>query len=236
MIENDDFINLFFIKKYSFLATCFSRFDLTCLYKNEMILKDHQNELKIDKFKNFLDDNIYKIEKNNNQFVRDINLVIEDEKFLTINLCIKKNILGNLNFKKENLDLISKIKNEIRLNYKEFSIIHILINNYLVDGVDIKIDKNLTSIDCKDFSIEITFILMSSFSILEYQKVFANYQISVNKIVSEEYLRNYSLLEKTNYLDAALKILLGNNPNEVVILTKKVENRGFFEKFFHLFS
>ena len=236
MIENDDFINIFFIKKNSFLATCFSRSDLTCLYKNQMILEDHQNDLKKDKFKNFLDDNIYKIEKNNNQFVRDINLVVEDEKFLTINLCIKKNILGDLNFKKESLNLISKIKNEIRINYKEFSIIHVLINNYLIDGLDLKIDKNLDSIDCKDFSIVITFILMSSLNILEYQKVFADYQISINKIVSLEYLRNYSLLEKVNYLDAALKILLGNNPNEVTILTKKANNRGFFEKFFHLFG
>ena len=236
MIENDDFINLFVIKKNSFLATCFSKFDHNCLYKNEMILKDHQNDLKKNIFKNFLDDNIYKIEKNNNQFVRDINLVVDDEKFLTINLCIKKNILGDLNFEKESLNLISKIKNEIKFNYKEFSIIHILIDNYLVDGVDIKIDKNLASIDCKDFSIVITFILMSSLSILKYEKVFADYQISINKIVSGEYLKNYSLLEKVNYFDAALKILLGNNPNEVIILSKKHENKGFFEKFFHLFS
>jgi len=163
-------------------------------------------------------------------------LVIEDEKFLTINLCIKKNILGNLNFKKESLNLISKIKNEVKLNYKEFSIIHILIDNYLVDGVEFKIDKNLGSIYCKDFSIVITFVLMPSFSILDYQKVFADYQISINKIVSGEYLKDYSLLEKANYFDAALKILLGNNPNEVIILSKKQENRGFFEKFFHLFS
>jgi hypothetical protein len=141
MIENDDFINLFVIKKNSFLVRCFSRFDHTCLYKNEMILEDHQSDSKKNIFKNFLDDNIYKIEKNNNQFVRDINLVVDDEKFLTINLCIKKNILGDLNFEKESLNLISKIKNEIKLNYKEFSIIHILIDNYLVDGVELKLIK-----------------------------------------------------------------------------------------------
>lgn len=236
MIENDDFINLFVIKKNSFLVRCFSRFGHTCLYKDEIILEDYQSDSKKNIFKNFLDDNIYKIEKNNNQFVRDINLVVDDEKFLTINLCIKKNILGDLNFEKESLNLISKIKNEIKLNYKEFSIIHILIDNYLVDGVEFKFDKNLLSIYCKDFSIVITFVLMPSFSILDYQKVFADYQISINKIVSGEYLKDYSLLEKVNYFDAALKILLGNNPNEVIILSKKHENRGFFEKFFHLFS
>lgn len=236
MIENDDFINLFVIKKNSFLVRCFSRFGHTCLYKDEIILEDYQSDSKKNIFKNFLDDNIYKIEKNNNQFVRDINLVVDDEKCLTINLCIKKNILGDLNFEKESLNLISKIKNEIKLNYKEFSIIHILIDNYLVDGVEFKFDKNLSTIYCKDFSIVITFVLMPSFSILDYQKVFADYQISINKIVSGEYLKDYSLLEKVNYFDAALKILLGNNPNEVIILSKKQENRGFFEKFFHLFS
>lgn len=236
MIENDDFINIFFIKKNRFLVTCFSRFDLTCLYKNEMILDDHQNDLKKNKFKNFLDDNVYKIEKNNKQFIRDINLVIDDDKFQTINLCIKKNISGDLNFEKERLNLISKIKNEIKLNYKEFSIIHILIKNYLVDGIDVKVEKSLVSKVCKDLSMEITFILMSSFNIIEYQKVFADYQISINKIMSGQYIESYSQLEKVNDLDAALKVFLGNNPNEAIILSKKHENRGFFEKFFHLFS
>lgn len=236
MIENDDFINIFFIKKNRFLATCFSRFDLTCLYKNEMILDDHQNDLKKNKFKNFLDDNVYKIEKNNKQFIRDINLVIDDDKFQTVNLCIKKNISGDLNFEKERLNLISKIKNEIKLNYKEFSIIHILIKNYLVDGIDVKVEKSLVSKVCKDLSMEITFILMSSFNIIEYQKVFADYQISINKIMSGQYIESYSQLEKVNDLDAALKVFLGNNPNEAIILSKKHENRGFFEKFFHLFS
>lgn len=236
MIENDDFINIFFIKKNRFLVTCFSRFDLTCLYKNEMILDDHQNDLKKNKFKNFLDDNVYKIEKNNKQFIRDINLVIDDDKFQTVNLCIKKNISGDLNFEKERLNLISKIKNEIKLNYKEFSIIHILIKNYLVDGIDVKVEKSLVSKVCKDLSMEITFILMSSFNIIEYQKVFADYQISINKIMSGQYIESYSQLEKVNDLDAALKVFLGNNPNEAIILSKKHENRGFFEKFFHLFS
>lgn len=236
MIENEDFINIFFIKKNSFLATSFSRFDLTCLYKNEMILEDHQNDLKKNKFKNFLDDNIYKIEKNNKQFIRDINLVIDDDKFLTVNLCIKKNISGDVNFEKERLNLISKIKNEIKLNYKEFSIIHILIKNYLVDGIDVKVDKTLVSKVFKDLSMVITFILMSSFNIKEYQKVFADYQISINKIMSGQYINNYSQLEQVNDLDATLKVFLGNNPNEAVILSKKHENRGFFEKFFHLFS
>jgi hypothetical protein len=34
----------------------------------------------------------------------------------------------------------------------------------------------------------------------------------------------------------ALKIFLGDNSKEVILLSKSVENRGFFEKFFHLFS
>ena len=50
MIENSDFINFFFIKKDSFLIASFLKSDLTCLYKNELILD--KNEVDFEKKKN----------------------------------------------------------------------------------------------------------------------------------------------------------------------------------------
>jgi len=236
MIENSDFINFFFIKKDSFLIASFLKSDLTCLYKNELILDKNEVDFEKKKIKKFIDNNIYKIEKYIKQFVKNINLVVYDEKFLTIDVSIKKNIPGEFNFEKERLNLLSKIKNEIELNYNELSIIHLLVNNYLVDDIDINFKKNEDIIISKNFSIETKFILLPLKNIFEYRKIFANYQISVNKIISGQYLKDLSTLEQVNELEMALKIFLGDNSKEVILLSKSVENRGFFEKFFHLFS
>ena len=236
MIENSDFINFFFIKKDSFLIASFLKSDLTCLYKNELILDKNEVDFEKKKIKKFIDNNIYKIEKYIKQFVKNINLVVYDEKFLTIDVSIKKNIPGEFNFEKERLNLLSKIKNEIELNYNELSIIHLLVNNYLVDDIDINFKKNEDIIISKNFSIETKFILLPLKNIFEYRKIFANYQISVNKIISGQYLKDLSTLEQVNELEMALKIFLGDNSKEVILLSKSLENRGFFEKFFHLFS
>lgn len=236
MIDNNDFINFFFIKKNSFLITSFLKTNLKCLYKNELILDNSESKLINDQFKQFLDLNIHKIEKLINQFIKDINLVIYDDNFLPINIGIKKNISGHFNFEKERLNLLSKIKNEIELNNKDLSIIHLLLDNILINDEYIDIKKNKESLICKFFSIEAKFIMLPQSKIVEYQKLFSDYQIFINKIISGDHVKKISLVDQVQEIDAALDIFLGNHSKEVILLTKKFENKGFFEKFFHLFG
>ena len=236
MIDNNDFINFFFIKKNSFLITSFLKTNLECLYKNELILDNSESKLINDQFKQFLDLNIHKIEKLNNQFIKDINLVIYNDNFLPINIGIKKNISGHFNFEKERLNLLSKIKNEIELNNKDLSIIHLLLDNILINDEYIDIKKNKESLICKFFSIEAKFIMLPQSKIVEYQKLFSDYQIFINKIISGDHVKKISLVDQVQEIDAALDIFLGNHSKEVILLKKKLENKGFFEKFFHLFG
>ena len=236
MIDNNDFINFFFIKKNSFLITSFLKTNLKCLYKNELILDNSESKLINDQFKQFLDLNIHKIEKLINQFIKDINLVIYNDNFLPINIGIKKNISGHFNFEKERLNLLSKIKNEIELNNKDLSIIHLLLDNILINDEYIDIKKNKESLICKFFSIEAKFIMLPQSKIVEYQKLFSDYQIFINKIISGDHVKKISLVDQVQEIDAALDIFLGNHSKEVILLTKKFENKGFFEKFFHLFG
>lgn len=101
MTEDNNFINFFFIKKNSFLIASFLKSNLTCLYQNELILDNYESNSITDKIKKFLDDNIYKIEKLNNQFIKNINLVIYDERFLPVNISIKKMFLECFILKKK---------------------------------------------------------------------------------------------------------------------------------------
>jgi len=66
--------------------------------------------------------------------------------------------------------------------------------------------------------------------------LFSDYQIFINKIISGDHVKKISLVDQVQEIDAALDIFLGNNSTEVILLKKKSENIGFFEKFFHLFG
>jgi hypothetical protein len=68
------------------------------------------------------------------------------------------------------------------------------------------------------------------------EDIIKKYQISINRLISMEYLKTYFFDEKINLDEMAKKIINGHNPNEVVLTTKKTENKSFFEKFFHFFS
>ena len=69
------------------------------LYINEFLIN---NSLIIDfkELSNFLDDNIFKIEKLSNRFVEDIFLIIDSNKELETNISIKKKIIMILLIKK----------------------------------------------------------------------------------------------------------------------------------------
>ena len=68
------------------------------------------------------------------------------------------------------------------------------------------------------------------------EDIIKKYQISLNRLISMEYLKTYFIDEKINLDEMAKKIINGHNLNEVVLTTKKTTNKTFFEKFFHFFS
>ena len=64
------------------------------LYKEELII--NENNL----LKNFLDDNIFKIEKLIGNFIENINLIIENENVFNLQIGIKKKIIKKILKKK----------------------------------------------------------------------------------------------------------------------------------------
>ena len=54
--------------------------------------------------------------------------------------------------------------------------------------------------------------------------------------MSGNYIKNYFDEDETDLSMMANKINNGLNINEVQLVSKSIENKGFFEKFFQLFS
>ena len=98
-------------------------------------------------------------------------------------------------------------------------------NNLLLDNND---DNHLF--------IEVNFISIANNFTFYFDKLLENYQIKISRYMSCKYIKSYSIENSTELFMMANKLNSGFNKNEVQLISKNVENKGFFEKFFQLFS
>jgi hypothetical protein len=84
--------------------------------------------------------------------------------------------------------------------------------------------------------IEVNFISIANNFTFYFDKLLENYQIKISRYMSYKYIKSYSIENSTELFMMANKLNSGFNKNEVQLISKNVENKGFFEKFFQLFS
>ena len=118
--------------------------------------------------------------------------------------------------------------------YQDQKIMHIIIHNYLINGKSyLQFQKNL---QINDFGLEIKFISVSNKLSYQLEKVLEKYQIKISKYISEIYVENYFQGKRNEFPVMVYEIINGINENEVKLVPKNTINKGFFEKFFQLFS
>ena len=208
--------------------------DFKIIFKDEFFFKNISAQLNFDKLDSFLNENIFKIEKILGNFIEKMNIVIETTDFFNLQISMKKNNYnGNIN-SSIILYLIKSAKYQCEKTIQNMRIIHILIDNYLIDNV------NFTELPlnqkCKNFSLDISFICLPDELIKHIEKTLKKFQISVNQILSASYVDKYVSDRGINFFKMTSKIIGGHNKNEVKLINKTSKNKGFFEKFFNLFS
>ena len=203
------------------------------LYKEELIINENMNYNGNELLKNFLDDNIFKLEKLIGNFIENIILIIKNEKIFNLQIGIKKkNYNSFINIKNLKNHLI-EAKDLFKENYQNEKIMHIIINKYFIDGKNYhSINNNL---ECEQLGLEIQFISISNSFINDLDKILENYQIKIIKYLDENYIRNF-FKENIDISEMTYKILNGYNENEVMIIPRNHKKIGFFERFFQLFS
>ena len=204
------------------------------IYKEEVYLENTSDLIDYNLLHSFLDKNIFKIEKLIGKFLRSIVVVIENKQTLNCSIGIKKKNYGE-KIDKNNLESsLAELKNLYKENYNNNKIMHFIISKCLIDGVNYtSFDKQ---IDGEDMCIEVDFISISNILIQEISNVLEKYQIKIDRILEKKYIKN---LFKGEHLDLSLiafKIRSGHNKNEIILVPKSLKKRGFFEKFFQLFS
>ena len=215
-MENDLNFEVFLFfspKKIKLFVNRKTNFEL--IFKDEFVFEDNSTQLNFDKLDSFLNENILKIEKILGNFVE------------------KHNYNENIN-SSTILYLIKSAKYQCEKTIKNMRIIHILIDNYLIDNVhfsELPLNQK-----CKNFSLDISFICLPDELIKNIEKTLKKFQISVNQILSASYIYKYANDRDINFFKMTSKIIGGHNKNEVKLVNKVSKNKGFFVKFFDLFS
>ena len=191
-----------------------------------------QNSMKL--LEDFLDNNIFNIEKKINDYLKEINLIIDNNSFLSVNLSVKYNFKG-LKFKINQINgSLIDLKNQFKKTIGDYEIIHILISKFIIDDEEYPSLPEGTNYN--DLALEIRFICLKNNLILDLKKILSKYQISLNKILCYEYLNEFQRSDSENIFNIAHNVLKGTNPNEIFLVTKSTKKVGFFEKFFNFFN
>jgi hypothetical protein len=231
MIENSDFETFLYISKSKYQIFVYDKNNLKNLYNEEI---ENNDEVELDILSKFLDDNIYKIEKTIKNFIRNIILIIEGDKVSNIGISLKKkNYEKNVNQKQLENSLV-EIKDIFKENYKDLIIMHMIIvekeNSFLLNNGNNNDDY---------LFLEVNFISISNNFTFNFNKLLENQQIKIKRYMSGGYIKSFCDKESKESIELfviANKLNNGLNKNEVQLVSKSVENKGFFEKFFQLFS
>ena len=208
------------------------------LYENEFILKNESINSELCQLEKFLSSNILQIEKYLKRFIKKIILIIDHEEPFKIKLSLKKKNYGNfLNDKSLGL-LLKDARSQIKENYDDKVIAHMIIDKYLAD------ENSFTSlpdnVKFDNLSLEINFVCYSKDLFNELKEKLGNYHIEIKQILSARYIKDYFRNDekdkKMDIFSMCQKIIDGHNNNEILLVQKTRKNQGFFEKFFNFFS
>jgi hypothetical protein len=231
MIENSDFETFLYISKNKYQIFVYDKNNLKNLYSEEI---GYSDEIELNTLSKFLDDNIYKIEKKIKNFIRSIILIIEDDKILEIGISLKKKNYEKSENQKQLENSLVEVKDIFKENYQDLLIMHMVIveneNNFLLNNANNSDDY---------LFLEVNFISIPNKFTFYFDKLLENHQINIKRYMSGAYIKSFfdiELKESMELFVMANKLNDGLNKNEVQLISKSKENRGFFEKFFQLFS
>ncbi len=234
MIEEIYFDTFLYVSNKKYQLIVFDKNKLKNLYNEELRLNNEFNSLDLNNLEKFLDENIYKIEKLVGKFIKNIILIIKNNKNLNVNISIKKKIYDNSINQKYLENNLTELKDLYKENYQDQIIMHMIVVNYIFNGKKYSAFKsNLLS---ENFCLEVKFISISNESVIKLNKALEKYQIKVSQFMCGTYIKKFFENDDIEMSLMAHKLINGHNDNEVTLVQKNRENIGFFEKFFQLFG
>ena len=234
MTEDLEFETYLKISKKNFGIYLFDKKKKINLYEEEVKFEKDDETVDYELLSSFLDDNIFNIEKLIGKFIQNIVLIIENNKIFFVNIGVKKKNYEKRLSKIYLENILTEAKDLIKDTNQDQKIIHILISNYIVDGINFsKFTNNIIS---DSLCLELKFISIPNKLTYDIEKILEKYQIKVSKYLDYSYIQNFFEDRDLKISEMAYKVQNGVNENEVSVIPKNFKKLGFFEKFFQLFS
>jgi hypothetical protein len=228
-------MNKYFIilNKDEIIFNCLNNQNET-LFTQKYILTNYEPNNLFKELDTFFNDNLIKIEKELNDFIRKIYIIIDLENILSASLSIRY----HSETEKFNEQKINELLNILKYQFTKYNndqkVIHMKVNKLLIDGVEK--DFSLINENFQNLILEVKFECLKQQFVHIIKKSVSKYQISVEKILLANHIRESVQNQSSNIIFMADKILSGQNKNEVIWIKKKPMKYGFFEKFFNFFN
>ena len=177
-------------------------------YANSEFFTDHSNlTIKIQKI-------ITTLEKDSNEYINSINLMLDSPKMFSVGISLSKK-LSESELKKANIQfLVQEAKQQILKCYLNYSIAHIIINNYKIDGVDYSYLPN--EIKCNFVSLDILFVCLPTDLVLYFKNIFSKSNILVNQIICSSYAKSINYIDNLNLIGNNSFIDIGFNKTSII--------------------
>ena len=181
----------------------------------------------------FILEKVKDFEKDVGSFIEKVNL-ITDAKYNQFSLSIKNKYNSNQIKETDIVRLINDAKQLIMRNNKNCFILHILIDQYIIDGK--KYFEFPENLDYKEFIVDLSFITINNSTVKILNRILKECNIEVKKIISHQYSSRFADKKDLSPCTAAKKVIDGINPLEVKTYNLKAKTQGLFEKMFNFFS
>ena len=193
-------------------------------------LDDNLNLIVLSKF---VLEKVKDFEKEVGRFIEKV-YVITDAKYNKFSLSLKNKYDSDKIKETDVVRLISDAKQQISRNNKDFAILHLLVDKYIVDGEEyLEFPENRSY---KEFIIEISFITVQNSTVKTFNKIFKDCNIEVKKIISHQYSSSFAEKSDISPCIAGKKVIDGINPSEVIMHNLDTRKEGLFEKMFNFLS
>jgi len=215
----------------------FNKFNDKIEYYKEHLYKsyiDDEKNLNFEALQKIVENNIFEAEKSTGKFVKDVYLMIETPQSISIRLSVIKNIEGQKISKQDVMYLIQDAKQQILKSNQQIDVLHIIVENYVLDNVEFKFLPLKEK--CKKLSIDIKFICFPKDLLKNFELLFLKQQIIINKFICSSYVKSFDFKNDVKILcEKGKKVVEGINKQEVVSIPRTIKKKGFFEKLFHFF-
>ncbi|MDA7573328.1 cell division protein FtsA [Candidatus Pelagibacter sp.] len=154
------------------------------------------------------------LEKDTNEYLNDINIMVDSSQMLPISISITKK------FDQKKLEnhkiqfLIQDAKQQILNNYSSQNIIHIIILRYRINDIEYFVLPD--DVECERLSIDILFICLPKKYTDNIKKLFSKFDISINNILCSSYAKSLNYKNNFEKSENLLFVDMGFNKTSMI--------------------